>query len=383
MNSIKRLSWDTPMSELMHSDEIDLSQYDYIDLDEDEIMHWKYIKREKVNGKWRYYYDKDEMKNDVKGFFKETGDKISKAALTKVNKVTSNLNTYVSKARDLITKFYDDPNNIYNVTHQSYTEKLEKIKETQEWKDIVARKDSEYVKKNKDGTVTYDIDKYLVDKKHPVLDAIGDIMSGRNVDTLEVTGDSLVAGIKDYATSAIELGMLTIGFTVNGLVRKFQFSQGSYDDDIEELTERVEEGAEFVSAVYDDAKAMYETASTTKAVSNVADDVRNGRDVDMSEVSKAVSEVAGAAGYKVKAEDVEKLATMLSTAAKDANVSEAAKNINEGRIVEAAQLLMESDLMKETMGSSDYYKQAESVLSGLSEEEIQAVNLLIQQMRGG
>jgi hypothetical protein len=29
----------------------------YIDLDEDEIMHWKYIKKEKVGGKWRYYYD--------------------------------------------------------------------------------------------------------------------------------------------------------------------------------------------------------------------------------------------------------------------------------------------------------------------------------------
>lgn len=25
--------------------------------DTDELRHWKYIKREKVNGKWRYYYD--------------------------------------------------------------------------------------------------------------------------------------------------------------------------------------------------------------------------------------------------------------------------------------------------------------------------------------
>lgn len=34
---------DTPVSELYHSD--------------DELMHWKYIKREKVNGKYRYWYD--------------------------------------------------------------------------------------------------------------------------------------------------------------------------------------------------------------------------------------------------------------------------------------------------------------------------------------
>lgn len=25
--------------------------------DPDELQHWKYIKREKINGKWRYYYD--------------------------------------------------------------------------------------------------------------------------------------------------------------------------------------------------------------------------------------------------------------------------------------------------------------------------------------
>ena len=30
-----------------------------------ELTHWKYIKREKVNGKWRYYYDKDAVKKDV------------------------------------------------------------------------------------------------------------------------------------------------------------------------------------------------------------------------------------------------------------------------------------------------------------------------------
>ena len=30
----------------------------YIDLDSNEVMHWKYIKRNKLpNGKWRYYYD--------------------------------------------------------------------------------------------------------------------------------------------------------------------------------------------------------------------------------------------------------------------------------------------------------------------------------------
>lgn len=52
-----RIDWDTPVDVLMHGDNIR-----YIDLDEDEIMHWKYIKREKLsNGKYRYYYDQSEL----------------------------------------------------------------------------------------------------------------------------------------------------------------------------------------------------------------------------------------------------------------------------------------------------------------------------------
>lgn len=46
--------------------EIILSKYTIIhgqlcELPEDELMHWKYIKREKVNGKWKYYYDQSEL----------------------------------------------------------------------------------------------------------------------------------------------------------------------------------------------------------------------------------------------------------------------------------------------------------------------------------
>ena len=31
-----------------------------------ELTHWKYIKKVKKNGKWKYYYDKESLKNDVK-----------------------------------------------------------------------------------------------------------------------------------------------------------------------------------------------------------------------------------------------------------------------------------------------------------------------------
>jgi Mg-chelatase subunit ChlI len=36
------------------------------EIPDDTLMHWKYIKREKVNGKWKYYYSMDELKKDAK-----------------------------------------------------------------------------------------------------------------------------------------------------------------------------------------------------------------------------------------------------------------------------------------------------------------------------
>lgn len=38
----------------------------YIDLWPNEMMHWKYLKREKLhNGKYRYWYDKESLKKDI------------------------------------------------------------------------------------------------------------------------------------------------------------------------------------------------------------------------------------------------------------------------------------------------------------------------------
>ena len=51
-----------PIQELTHGLNIR-----YVDLDEDEMMHWKYIKRVKLsNGKYRYYYDESVLTESVK-----------------------------------------------------------------------------------------------------------------------------------------------------------------------------------------------------------------------------------------------------------------------------------------------------------------------------
>lgn len=31
----------------------------------DDIQHWKYVKKVRKNGKWRYYYDEDSVRSDV------------------------------------------------------------------------------------------------------------------------------------------------------------------------------------------------------------------------------------------------------------------------------------------------------------------------------
>lgn len=76
------IDWDTPVSELMHSD-------DTIGLFEsnEELMHFKYIKREKKNGKWVYYYDtqllKDNLKSKKYWKYKEAEDDMLEAEYMK------------------------------------------------------------------------------------------------------------------------------------------------------------------------------------------------------------------------------------------------------------------------------------------------------------
>lgn len=52
----------------------------------DELKHWKYIKKKKVNGKWRYYYDDSELSKFDRGATVTT-EKINKYG-TKVTKTT-------------------------------------------------------------------------------------------------------------------------------------------------------------------------------------------------------------------------------------------------------------------------------------------------------
>lgn len=372
-----RIAGNTPLSELYHSNEIETTQ-------DDELKHWKYIKREKqgdgwkywykdknnpntnpaatantsgnsgiwkylkrekVNGKWKYTYDSNAAKNNSKEKLNKATDNV----LAKTNSAAKGLNKLVDNAKQAINKFYDDPNNMYDLNSSSYADKMTKIKETKEWKDIVARSDPEYVKNNADGTTTYMIDEYAVKKKHPLLDIASDIVSGRKVDINDITRESAVAGLKDYAIGTLRTGMLGVGVVSKVLTEKFKLQQGTYDDKIADLTGTVNEGYKYVDATMSTAKTGIDRIST--ATNTVPD---------------------------VSAEDIAKLTAAIS-AGKIA--AEATRSIDEGNVVKAAQLIMESDYVRSTVGNNEYYQMAESVLTNITDEEAAALALLLRELR--
>lgn len=76
----------------------------WIAVSDDELYHWKYIKREKVNGKYRYYY-KDTDVDDAKKVYdtaKTQSDSDTKAA----NAITNRVNTRIANLNEAFKKKY-------------------------------------------------------------------------------------------------------------------------------------------------------------------------------------------------------------------------------------------------------------------------------------
>lgn len=70
----------------------------------DELYHWKYVHKEKVNGKWRYYYEIDKHKEDIKASVKDAMgyDEKARLAVTKEGH-----DEYAQKKLDAEKKFDD------------------------------------------------------------------------------------------------------------------------------------------------------------------------------------------------------------------------------------------------------------------------------------
>lgn len=275
---------------------------------------------------------------------KESIDKaLDKLGVTVTNEAPKFANKAVDKTKEVINKLYDDKNNVFDINRYNYNDKIKQVAETDEWKAIVARQDPEYVRKNSDGTTSYLIDDYVAKKKMPVVDVLDDIISERPITVNKIEKDAIVAGIKAKFFGTLSIGMIGVGVVTKALLTKSKFQQGSYDDEIKRTVDNVSAGKEYV-------ERSFSIANGTKVTD---EDIKN---------------VVGL---------VQKSADSMSKA-KNAN-----SNINEGKVIEAAQILLNSSAIPDSVKSNEAYTKAESVLSGLSEEEMAMLNLLITSAMKG
>lgn len=72
-----------------------------------ELYHWKYIKREKVGGKWKYYYDTGSLKKDAKNFVKDPVGTKAKAQYRKTQQKYIDASN-VGNGRSMSDLYYRD-----------------------------------------------------------------------------------------------------------------------------------------------------------------------------------------------------------------------------------------------------------------------------------
>ena len=186
----------------------------------------KYIDKYKSKlGNWVYVY-KEKAKNAVKAAPK---------------KITSTLNKAYNKFNETYDKTFK--NNVYTTNQWNYDSKVEKVKKTKEWQDIVKSKNPEYVKKDKNGNYVYDIDSYMVKKKHPVIDIIDDMINNRPLSINDVSVDTILAGADDY----LQAGMAYVGVRAKALETAFKYRQGSYKDEQASIEDTIRNGAKLVN----------------------------------------------------------------------------------------------------------------------------------------
>lgn len=206
-------------------------EYNYDYLSHGIFSNWtkkahKYIDKYKSKlGNWVYVYK----------------EKAKKAVKEAPKKLTSTLNKTYNKLSETYDKTFK--NNIYTTNPWNYENKVKRVEQTKEWQDIVKSKNSEYVKKDKNGNYVYDIDSYLVKKKHPVIDIIDDMINNRPLSINDVSVDTILAGADDY----VQAGMAYIGIRAKALEAAFKYRQGSYGDEQANIEETIRNGAKIVN----------------------------------------------------------------------------------------------------------------------------------------
>lgn len=299
-------------------DEKDLTTLHHSRVYDNFLMHWKYIKREKVGDKWQYTY-KDDLKTatnaataKIKNAPKAASAKIAantekvKSSITAmigqqktnakeavkaadaadkvVQKSTKVANDVGKKVMKNVNNYYEK--NIYETGSHNIDAKKKEIEKTAEWQKIVKEENPEYVKKNADGSKEYLIDDYLVKKKHPTLDVIDDLGNGREISVNQIDADALAAGAKDYVDTAVQM----LGLVSYGLKTKFKLSQGSYKEELKAASETIENGAKYCNDIYEESKTAYKDLEKNAGNIPANVDVKALESIAMTTVTKAAAE---------------------------------------------------------------------------------------------
>ena len=98
----------------------------FVEVENDELMHWKYIKKKKVNGKWRYWYDYDSLKKDVKSVFNNVTSKARKA-VSSGKKSVGNYKTLSSTIKSTVSKLADDTKKIVSSIKKNVHKYIAKV----------------------------------------------------------------------------------------------------------------------------------------------------------------------------------------------------------------------------------------------------------------
>lgn len=304
-------------------DEKDLTTLHHSRVYDNFLMHWKYIKREKVGDKWQYTYKDDlktatnaatakiknapkaaaakvaentekvknniaamigQQKNNAKEVVKAAPKKAADAADKVVQKSTKVANDVGKKVMKNVNDYYEK--NIYETGSHNIDAKKKEIEKTAEWQKIVKEENPEYVKKNADGSKEYLIDDYLVKKKHPTLDVIDDLGNGREISVNQIDADALAAGAKDYVDTAVQM----IGLVSYGLKTKFKLSQGSYKEELKAASETIENGAKYCNDIYEESKTTYKDLEKNAGNIPANVDVKALESIAMTAVTKAAAE---------------------------------------------------------------------------------------------
>ena len=226
--------------------------------------------------RYRYFYTKAEYD-------------AYKMGSSQPQKNENSLKSKFDNAVDTVKKAFSKEDNKYIVNKKNYNEKKKQIQETDEWKQITQDKHSEYRKKDKEGKVYYDYDQYLVDKKHPILDALSDYGHGRKIEVRKQNADTFAAGLKDYVKMAKDTVEAVATVSVGLLTLKIKNQQGSLEDEKKQFKKDLDKAKEAANTAVDIAYDVSDAAKEEAKKQNVTTDSTKKAVQEAVEIAKEAS----------------------------------------------------------------------------------------------